>query len=125
MALADIVLTDAAASPVNHTFAYTATDGNRVIRKDFSASPETPLTLTIAHNTSKRGSTLVDSHLVRLDKTVLDTDNVTPHAMNMRVCWDVPRVVLAEQDIKDMSAMLADFLAEAGRMFAVSQGSVG
>lgn len=124
MALADITLNDGEAVPVAHTFTYVGTKDGRIIRSDFSASPETPITLTYGHSASKRNGVWVDSHLARFDWSVLDADGVTVHVANTRSCTDIPRPILSDALSKNLAALKRNWLVEAV-FLAFMKGSVG
>lgn len=125
MALADIVLTDSQATPVDHTFTFIATDAaGRVVRRDLSRTPDLPLTLTIGHKSQKVGGVAVDSHLWRLDDTILDADGVTVRKCNIRVMADIDPQVYSDARMEDYAAMMADAFTEAF-MKAWARGSVG
>lgn len=124
MALADITLNDGAGTPVAHTFAYVSTANNRVVRSDFAASPEAPITLSMAHNEAKKSGVTVKSHLLRIDKVVLDTDGITPHASNIRLMADVPNPVLSDALADDLAAFIRNW-ATANNIRAWLRGSVG
>lgn len=124
MALNDITLNDGQGTPVAHTFTYIATQGNRVIRADLAAAPETPLQMTIAHSETKINGAPGKSHLQRFDKTVLDADGVTPHKANMRLCADVPNAVLSDALADDLAAFIRNW-ATSANVRAWLKGSVG
>lgn len=124
MALADITLADGQGTPVNHTFTYTGTVNNRVIRSELAANPETPLLMTHAHSETKRGNATVKSHLLRIDKTVLDSDGITPHAVNIRIMADIPNPVLSDSLAADLAAFVRNW-ATAANVQAWVKGSVG
>lgn len=124
MALADITLNDGQSTPVAHTFTYVSTQNNRVIRSDFAASPETPLTLSMAHSEAKKSGVTVKSHLLRVDKTVLDTDGITPHLTNIRLMADVPNPVLSDELADDLAAYIRNW-ATGANIRAWLKGSVG
>lgn len=124
MALADITLNDGQGTPVAHTFAYVRGDGSRVIRSDFAANPETPLTLTLGHQDQKRGGVNGKSHLLRIDKGVLDADGVTVHLPNIRLMSDVPNPVLSDALADDFAAYIRNW-ATSANVRAWLRGSVG
>lgn len=124
MALADITLADGKATPVNHVFTYVATTNGRVIRSDFSAPSEEPLQMTLAHNESKRGGVLVKSHLLKFDRSVLDSDGTTSHAVNIRMMADIPAPVLSDALAADLAAYVRNW-ATADNVKAWLKGSVG
>lgn len=124
MALADIVLNDGQGSPVAHTFTYTGTTGNRVIRSDFAAAAETPLLMTHAHSETKISGASAKSHLFRIDRTVLDGDGITPHKANIRLMCDVPNAVLSDALADDLAAYIRNW-ASSTNVRAWLKGSVG
>lgn len=124
MALADITLNDGQGTPVAHTFSYTGTVANRVIRSDFSAAAEEPLTLTMAHSEATRSGVKTKSHLLRIDRTELDSDNVTPHACNIRLMCDIPNPVLSDALADDFAAYIRNW-ATSANVRAWVKGSVG
>lgn len=124
MALADITLNDGQGTPVAHTFTYVATNGSKVVRRDFAADPEAPLQLTHGHMTTTKGGKAVDSHLLRVDRVVLDSDGVTPHDSNIRLMCDVPKAVLSDALADDFAAYIRNW-ATSANVRAWLKGSVG
>lgn len=124
MALADIILNDGQGTPVAHTFTYVATTNGRVVRSDMSASPETPLTMTHAHQNVKRDGASYKSHLLRFDVTKLDADNVTAFANNIRLAADVADKVLSDALADDLAAYIRNW-ASSANVRAWLKGSVG
>jgi len=124
MALADIILNDGQGTPVAHTFTFVSSVNNRIIRADLAAGPEVPLTLTHAHSEDKKGGVTVRRHLLRLDRTVLDTDGITPHQVNIRLMSDVPNAVLTDALADDCAAYIRNW-ATAANVRAWFRGSVG
>lgn len=109
MALADITLADGQGTPVSHVFSYIATNGNRVIRSDLSAGPETPLLLTIAHSVTTIKGAKGSSHLFRIDRTILDADGVTPLTANARIMIDCPYAIMSDALADDFAAFLRNW----------------
>lgn len=124
MALADITLNDGQGTPVAHTFSYVRGDGQRVVRNDFAANPETPLTLTHGHQDRKMGGVNGKSHLMRIDKGILDGDGVTVHVPNIRVMADIPNPVLSDALADDLAAFVRNW-ATSANVRAWLRGSVG
>lgn len=125
MALADITLIDSQVSPVSHVFAFIGYDSaGRVVRKDHARTPDLPLLLTIGHKPQKVGGISVDSHLWRLDDTIMDADGVTARRANIRVMADIPPSVYSDARMEDYVAMLTCAFTETfGKAWA--RGSVG
>lgn len=123
MALADITLADSKATPTNHVFAYVGTVNNRVIRKNLSAGVDTPETLTLAHQEATKSGNKIDSHLARIDWTLLDADG-TAHPQNIRVMCDIDRAVYDQADLEDKVTMLRNLITDAF-MVSMAAGSVG
>jgi len=124
MALADITLNDGQGTPVAHVFTYISTSGNRTIRSDMSADPETPLLLTFAHSPTTIGGKAGKSHLIRFDRTELDADGVTPLKANVRIVLEVPSAILSDALVDDFMAYVRNWATQAnGRTFA--RDSVG
>lgn len=113
MALADITLVDSEASPVSHVMKYIATNGGKVVRADLAAAVEAPIIFTIGHQVRKVSGRNLQSHLARLDWTVLDSDGVTPYANNMRVMCDIFDPVLSDALVDNLTASLTSFMTEA------------
>jgi len=113
MALEDILLDDGASTPVEHTFTYIGTQNGRVIRSDMSAAAEQPLTLSIGHMSKKVGGKTVRSHLTRVDKTVLDTDGITPYTTNIRLMADVHDCVRSDALADDLAAFIRNWASSA------------
>lgn len=124
MALADITLADGQGTPVNHTFTYTGTLNNRVIRSELTAPPETPRSLQIAHSSSTKSGITTKSHLMRIDLTVLDSDGVTPYTANIRIMADIPNQILSDALLADMAAYVRNW-ATAQTVKDWGKGSVG
>lgn len=113
MALADIILADGQGTPVSHTFTYVGTQNGRVVRSDMAAAAETPLTLTHAHQIGMRNGVKVKSHLLRVDKSVMDADGVTAHAANIRLMADVPVPVISDALADDFAAYIRNWATSA------------
>lgn len=124
MALADITLADGQGTPVNHTFTYIGTVNGRVVRSELAASPEEPLTLTFGHQEGLKNGVKVKSHLMRIDRTKLDSDGVTPHVMNVRLMADVPNPVFSDAVADDLAAYVRNW-ATSANVRAWLKGSVG
>lgn len=124
MALADITINDGQGTPVAHTFTYVSTANGRVIRSDFSAPAEAPLMIMHAHNESKRAGTTVKSHLFKVERTILDSDGITPHVANIRLMCDVPNPVLSDAVADDFAAFIRNW-ASSANIRAWLKGSVG
>lgn len=125
MALADIILIDSQVSPVSHTFSYVGTDaGGRVIRKDLTRTPDLPLLLTLGHKTQKLGGVIVDSHMGRIDNSLMDADGVTVRKCNFRFNSDMDPAIFTDALSDDMTAMLVSLLTEAF-VRSFHRGSVG
>lgn len=124
MALADIVLNDGQGTPVAHTFAFTQSVNNRIIRADMAAAPEAPLTMTHAHSEQTRNGVKVKSHLFRIDKGILDGDGVTTHTANIRLMCDVPNPILSDALADDLAAFIRNWATSANVRLWV-KGSVG
>lgn len=123
MALADIVLADGQVTPVNHTFTFVAQNGSRVIRKDLAAAMETPILLTMAHSARKVAGKELQSHLLRIDATILDADGVTPYTANVRLAADVPTPIFSTGLASDLAAYIRNW-ATAANVTAWLKGSV-
>lgn len=124
MALSDITLNDGQGTPVAHTFTYTGTVNNRVIRSELAANPEAPLQMTHAHTESKRNGVTTKSHLLRFDITELDSDGVTPYTANIRIMADIPNPILSDALLADMAAYVRNW-ALAATVQSWGKGSVG
>lgn len=124
MALADITLNDGQASPVAHTFTYIASRDGRTIRADMAAPTEEPLTMTFAHNERKVGGKTQRGHLVRFDKTKLDSDGITPLVANIRLNADIPNPILSDALADDLAAYIRNW-ATSVNVRAWLKGSVG
>lgn len=124
MALEDITLADGQGTPANHVFTYISTVGNRVIRSEMAAAPEEPLLLTMAHNVTTINKEKNQSHLMRIDVTVLDTDGVTPHKANIRLMCDMPASILSDALADDLAAYVRNW-ATSANVRAWLRGSVG
>lgn len=124
MALADITLNDGQGTPVAHTFSFISANNNRILRSDLAAAPETPLTLTIAHTENVRNGSRIRSHLTRFDKTIMDTDGITPFIANIRLMADVPNPILSDALADDLAAFIRNW-ASSANVRAWLRGSVG
>lgn len=124
MALSDIILNDGQGTPAPHTFTYTGTVNNRVLRSELAAAPETPKIMSLAHSESKRSGVTTKSHLMRIDITVLDSDGITPHTANIRVMADIPNPILSDALMADMAAYVRNW-ATAATVQSWGRGSVG
>lgn len=124
MALDNITLADGQGTPANHVFEFTTQNNGRVIRSDFSRSPEEPLTLSLAHQSKSVNKVKVSSHLMRVDCSVLDADGVTVHTANIRVMADVPAPIHSDALAADLAAYIRNW-ATAETIAAWLKGSVG
>lgn len=124
MALADITLNDGQGTPQAHVFTYVGTVNNRVIRSELAAAPETPKQLIHAHSVSTKGTVKTQSHLLRMDVTVLDSDGITPHTANIRVMCDIPNPILSDALCADLAAYVRNW-ATAQNVQSWARGSVG
>lgn len=124
MALADITLADGQVSPANHVFTYIGTQSNRVIRSELAADLEEPLLLTFAHSDTKISGASAKSHLMRIDKTVLDTDGVTALKANIRMMCDMPNAILTDALADDFAAYIRNW-ATSANVRNWLRGSVG
>lgn len=124
MALNDITLNDGQATPVSHTFTFVTQNGSRVIRKDLSAALEQPIHLTMAHSSRKVAGKDLNSHLFRVDITLLDADGVTPYMANVRLAADVPSPIFSVGLASDLAAYIRNW-ATAANVTAWLKGSVG
>lgn len=124
MALADIVINDGQGTPVAHTFTYVSSVNGKVVRSDFSAPVEEPLRFTHGHQSKTVSGKAVDSHLIRFDKTKLDSDGITPLMANIRLMCDVPRAVLSDALADDFAAYIRNW-ATSANVRAWLKGSVG
>lgn len=124
MALADITLNDGQGTPVAHTFTYVSSKDGRVIRSDMSAPTEQPLILTHAHSERKVSGKTVRSHLLRVDKTVLDADGITQYPNNIRIMADVYNPVLSDALADDLAAYIRNW-ATSVNVRSWLRGSVG
>lgn len=124
MALADITLNDGQGTPVAHTFTYVGGTNGRVLRSDFAAAAEAPITMTHGHQTRAVKGTSLDSHLLRIDVTKLDSDGVTPYKANIRLVADLPKAILSDALCDDLAAYIRNW-ASSANVRAWAKGSVG
>jgi len=123
MALADITLVDSEATPVSHVMKYVSQQSGKTIRADFEASVEAPILFTIGHQSRKVNGKTLQSHLARLDWTILDADGITPYANNMRMMCDIFDPVLSDALADNLVTSLVSFMTEANIRLLV-RGSV-
>lgn len=124
MALDNITIADGQGTPENHVFTFISNVNGRVVRSDFSRSPEAPLTLTQAHTSKSVNKVKVTSHLLRIDDSVLDADGVTAHTANIRLMADVPSPIHSDALAEDLAAFIRNW-ATAPNVKAWLKGSVG
>lgn len=124
MALDNIILADGQGTPVNHTFTFTQNVNGRVVRSDFSRTPEEPLTLSFAHSSKTVNKVKVTSHLTRIDVTELDSDGITAHTANIRLMADVPAPIHDDALADDLAAYIRNW-ATSANVRAWLKGSVG
>lgn len=124
MALADITINDGLSTPVAHTFTYIGTENNKVVRANFAAPAEEPERLTIGHQSKVVSGNKVLSDLVRIDKTILDADNVTALVMNQRLMSDCPIRVYSDELADTLAGLWRNLLTNAW-MRSFMKGSVG
>lgn len=113
MALADITLADGQGTPVSHVFTYINSVNGRVIRSDMTQSPETPLLLSLAHSSSTKKGVKISSHLMRIDRGILDGDGITVHAPNIRICADIQDAVYSDGLADDFAAFIRNWATSA------------
>lgn len=85
------------------------------IRRVSSTASTTPETLSIAHRAVKRGSVIVDTHMVRMD--IKATDPVKGEvALNGRFVLEVPQgtTVFTAQHVLDLQGRIIAFMRESG-----------
>lgn len=124
MALADITLNDGQGTPVAHTFAYVTTENGRVLRKDMARTPDLPLMLTLGHTKAKVKGQTADSHLFRIDNSVLDADGVTVRHANIRVMIDCDPAIYSDGLADDLAAFVRNYFSSANTRLLM-RGSVG
>lgn len=103
----DAVLTLKNAAAANVTMSRVAGDLTKVHYLDSASALSTPRTLEIAH-TKSNSPNGVDRHLVKLQKTVLDSQS-RPQTLTMTHTITVPRVGIVRADIDDLVAMNKEF----------------
>lgn len=113
MALANITLNDGQGTPVAHTFEFITSQNGKVVRSDLSRTPEVPLIMTHGHMTAAKKGVTVDSHLLRIDDAVLDSDGITVHTPNIRLMADVPRPVYSDGLADNFAAYIRNWATSA------------
>lgn len=104
-----IVLKDAAAASEN--FLRIAATSDKVTYALSSATLNQPVVLTIGHQMTS-ASDGSDRHMVKLTRTVLDSDN-RPRTLVVNCTVSVPRVGIARTDVNNALAELKEFLGTA------------
>lgn len=123
MALADVTINDGQGTPVAHTFSFISNVNGRVVRSDLTRSPDVPLLLTMAHSESARSGGKIQSHLWRIDNTILDGDGVTAYVNNIRIMSDIFVPVHSDALADDFAAFGRNWLTSAN-LRAFLRGSV-
>lgn len=108
---ADIAINDNSAA--SHTFSFVATSGSKTVRKDGTRSIGEPLVMTVNHESSGKGASLVERHLVRFDLTSLDTDGVTAKTGSVHCVITVPGSVITAAEMQDLRAFVVNYLTSA------------
>lgn len=124
MALADVTLVDSKASPENHVMAFVATENGQTVRKNLSASLETPELYVLGSRDGKANGVPVKSSLRKLTLGFLDADGVTTRYMSIREIVDVDPKIYTDARIEDLVTMFRSDGTEA-RMLLYTKGSVG
>lgn len=124
MALADITLVDSKASPENHVMAYVTTENGQTVRKNLTASLETPELYYLGSREGKSGGVPVRSSMRKLTLGFLDADGVTTRYMSIREIVDVDPKIYTDARIEDLVTMFRTDGTEA-RMLLYTKGSVG
>lgn len=110
----DITLIGDAAS--TQTYALRSIEGGKSIRGDASAALGSPKTLTISHSTVTRtGQVPADRHLVRLDRTEVNSEGQSATASCYMVI-ESPRSIVTEAQQLDMVTQLKNFILGSGYM---------
>jgi hypothetical protein len=106
----DLTLTDGT-TPV--TYSQISLENKKCIRQDATRPLGTPRTLTISHETTGKGMTAVDRHLVRLDLVEEDTgsDDIATVSASTYMVLHVPRRIVTTTMIKHMIDCLTAFMA--------------
>lgn len=124
MALADITIANGAETPANQVFSYVTTQNGKVIRSNLTRTPDLPMTLTIGHTKAKVRGVQVDSHLWRVDNSVMDADGVTTRYANIRVMVDCDPAIYTDGLADDLAAFVRNYFTSANTRLWM-KGSVG
>jgi hypothetical protein len=105
----DPTLTLTGNSASSHVYAAISYDKNKIIRRDNSTGLGQPQDLTISHSESKVGGALYDRHLIRLDRTRVNSEGVAATG-SVYVVISSPRSgIVTAADIADMVTQLEGF----------------
>ena len=104
----DVVIADSV--PANQTYSLISMNAGKSIRSNPARPVSEPVILTISHEALKKASKTHYRHLVRLDMTELDTDNVTKFNGYVYVVIGQDDRVVTEAMIQDLTVQLKNFL---------------
>lgn len=124
MALADITLADSQSTPVNHVMAYVGTENGLAVRKNLSASLDTPEQYAIGSRDAKANGVPVKTCLRKLTLGRLDADGVTTRYASIREIIEVDPKIHTDALIEDLVTMFRADGTEA-RCVSYIKGSVG
>ena len=118
----DITLTDSLAADI--VYSQVSLVDKKSIRIDATADLGEPNALTISHQTTGKGMTAKDRHLVRLDWTREDTgtDEIDTVSSSAYIVIDHPRRIITEADILSMVSSLCTFVSTSANLTKILHG---
>lgn len=107
----DITLAGDAASST--TYALRGIIDGRSVRGDAASGLSQPRNLVISHQEVKRTGYVANRHLVRLDRTEIDLNNVEAN-LSVQLVVESPQSIVTAAQVKDAITQLKNFLGTAG-----------
>jgi hypothetical protein len=115
MAFPDTI-TVADATPVDVDYDLISLKDRKSERSDATRELGAPRSLIISHETTGKGLTAVDRHLVRFNRVEEDTesDSIATISASVYLVIEAPRRIVTKTMIEDMIVQLQNFLDTAG-----------
>lgn len=113
-------------SDADVVFSYLGTTGTKTVRKDNTRDLDSPRVMTVSHETSGKGSSAVDRHLIRFDQTeVDDSDDSSISTGSAHIVLTVPRANITSDHMKDLIDFLINYLAVEANVDKILSGTPG
>jgi hypothetical protein len=109
MSFANTLTINGDASSVRN-YELTSWVGNKTIRKDSTIGTDQPFYLTVSHSESKEAGILVDRHLARFDRTVIDSEE-QPTTGSFYIVAVMPKKGFSAAQMQDLVTQAKNFLS--------------